>query len=128
MNLLLDTCTFIWLTSSPDRLSDDARIALEAERVNLILSDVSVWEICTKWQAKKLGLPAPPRMWIEGQASLWQLTRLPIKATALYRSTELPDVHRDPFDRLLVSQAIDESLTLLTPDEWIHKYPVTVLW
>lgn len=128
LKLLLDTCSFIWLTSEPQRLGDGAREALDAERADIILSDVSVWEICTKWQARKLGLPAPPRAWIEEQVSLWQLRRLPITTGACYRSTELPEVHRDPFDRLLVSQAIDEGLTLLTPDEWIHRYPVKFLW
>lgn len=128
MKLLLDTCSFIWLTGAPLRLGDKAREALDSPRAEILLSDVSVLEICTKWQAKKLGLPAPPRSWIEEQARVWQLGRLPITAAACYRATELPEVHRDPFDRLLVSQAIDEGLTLLTPDEWIHKYPVKVLW
>jgi len=109
-------------------LGGKARIALDSDRAEIWLSDVSIWEICTKWQAKKLELPAPPRVWIEEQAKIWQLSRLPISAKACYRSTEIPEVHRDPFDRLLVSQALDESLTLVTPDEWIHKYPVAVVW
>ena len=74
----MDTCSFIWLTSAPDRLGAKARDALDAEQAEILLSDVSIWEICTKWQARKLELPAPPRVWIEEQASLWQLGRLPI--------------------------------------------------
>ncbi|MCG5055423.1 MAG: type II toxin-antitoxin system VapC family toxin [Myxococcales bacterium] len=127
LKLLLDTCSFIWLTCESEKLSENAREAIDTCR-DILLSDVSVWEICTKWQTKKLGLPAPPRTWIEEQAAVWQLTRLPIRSGDCYRSTELPEVHRDPFDRLLVSQAIEGGLTLVTPDEWIHRYPVNVLW
>ena len=128
MKLLLDTCSFIWLTSAPDRLGAKARDALDADQAEILLSDVSIWEICTKWLARKLDLPSPPRVWIEEQASLWQLDRLPINPKACYRSTELPDLHRDPFDRMLGSQALDDGLTIVTPDDWIHKYPVAVLW
>lgn len=128
MKLLLDTCAFIWLTNEPNRLGPAAREALDSEGASILLSDVSVWEICMKWQAKKLGLPAPPRVWVEQQANLWKLTRLSISPSACYRATELPDIHKDPFDRLLVSQAIDDGLTVVTPDEWIHQYPVAVLW
>lgn len=126
--LLLDTCTFVWLVAEPQRLSETARTLLAEPSRAIVLSDVSVWELCLKWQAGKVELPAPPRAWIEEQARLWALERLGIERSHLYRSTELPGHHRDPFDRLLVSQAIEAELTLVTPDEHIRRYPVAVRW
>jgi PIN domain nuclease of toxin-antitoxin system len=125
--LLLDTCTFIWLASEASRLSAVAVRALDAES-DLFLSDVSIWEICLKWQSKKIELPSPPRTWVSEQARTWSLDSLPIIAEHLYRSIELPDLHRDPFDRLLVSQALTRGATIVTPDPAIHQYPVAVVW
>lgn len=128
MRLLLDTCTFVWLASEPNRLSVPARRRLDNAEADLLLSDASVWEICLKWQAGKLTLPEPPRRWIEHQRRSWELERLPIEPEHLYRSTELPAHHRDPFDRILVSQAIVEDLIVVTPDQAFAAYPVAVLW
>jgi PIN domain nuclease of toxin-antitoxin system len=125
--LLLDTCTLVWLTSDPGRLSARAREALDAES-DISLSDASVWEICLKWQAKKLELPMPPRTWVADQVRAWQLQRVPIEAEHLYRTAELPDLHRDPFDRLLVSQALTHGARIVTPDPAIRQYPVAAVW
>ncbi len=125
--LLLDTCTFIWLASDPARLSEPARAALDAEP-NLLLSDSSVWEICLKWQAKKIVLPAPPRVWVSEQVRAWYLERVPIEPESLYRTVELPELHRDPFDRLIVAQALALNARIVTPDTEIRRYPVAVLW
>lgn len=128
MKLLLDTCTFIWLADAAESLSDGARDLLDDPGADLILSDVSVWEVCLKWQSGKLKLPSPPRSWIDGQASAWALSRLPIDREHFYRSVELPNLHRDPFDRLLVAQALSGNLTIVTPDAAIRQYPVAVAW
>ncbi len=125
--VLLDTCTLIWLAAAPDRLSVAAREAIDECR-RLVASDVSVMEIGLKWQAGKLELPAPPRAWVEQQAKAWALARLAISRLHLYRSFELAAFHRDPFDRLLVAQAIEEGLTLATPDAQIAAYPVATVW
>ena len=125
--ILLDTCTFIWLTSEPGKLGAAAGAALDgADEIHL--SDATVWEICLKWQAKKLDLPSPPRTWVADQARAWDLTRLPIELEHLYRAVELPDLHRDPFDRLLVAQALACGGRLITPDPAIRQYPVSVVW
>lgn len=128
MKLLLDTCAFVWLVSASDQLGPQARRRLDAHDADLCLSDVSVWELCLKWQAGKLRLPAPPRLWVERQAELWQLERIPLAVEHYYRTTELPDLHRDPFDRLLVAQAIERGMTLVTPDDQVRRYPVATLW
>lgn len=125
--LLLDTCTFIWLATEPGKLSAAAAAALGASP-DISLSDVSVWEICLKWQAGKIGLPSPPRTWVEEQTRTWILGRLSIEPEHLYRAVELAALHRDPFDRLLVAQALATSATLVTPDPAIAQYPVAVVW
>ena len=128
MNLLLDTCTFVWLVSDPDRLSQTVVETIDDARNDLALSDVSVWEICLKWQVGKIGLPVPPRPWIEQQVETWRLDRVEIQRAHLYRVSELPRHHQDPFDRLLVAQSIEGGLTLVTPDRAIRQYPAAVLW
>ena len=125
--LLLDTCTFIWLASDPSRISTEATRAID-DASDVYLSDVSVWEIALKWQSKKIMLPALPRTWVEDQARAWQLRRRSIGREELYRTTELADIHRDPFDRLLVAQALVEGFRIVTPDPAIRQYPVTVVW
>lgn len=124
---ILDTCTLIWLTSDPAQLSPLAQQAIN-ETSDLYVSEVSIWEICLKWQAQKLRLPTPPRRWINEQLGHWALGRLSIEAEDLFRSSELPDLHKDPFDRLLVAQAMVRDAQLITPDPAIHRYPVAVLW
>lgn len=128
MRLLLDTCTFIWLAAQPDRLSARSAEALDDDEADLHLSDVAVWEISLKWRARKIVLPRPPRIWIEEQRARWGLSSVAIKRNHIYRESELAELHRDPFDRLLVSQAIEEGLTIVTPDPAIARYPAAVLW
>jgi PIN domain nuclease of toxin-antitoxin system len=94
----------------------------------ILLSDASVWELCLKWQAGKVELPAPPRRWIGEQVQAWGIERLPIEPEHCYRTTELPQLHRDPFDRLLVAQAIAHGALIVTPDPAITAYPVACLW
>lgn len=117
----------IWLTAEPERIGEAARTALNSQ-AEVYLSDVSIWEVCLKWQAGKVKLPQPPRAWCEGQSTVWRLLPLAIERSHLYRVSELPDHHRDPFDRLLVGQALEMRLTILTPDEQIHRYPGPWLW
>jgi PIN domain nuclease of toxin-antitoxin system len=128
MRYLLDTCTFIWLCSKPDQLSPAAVSAANADDSRLVLSHASVMEICFKWTAGKIVLPSPPRMWVEQQIDTWELESLAIQADDAYRATELAQIHKDPFDRLLVSAALNQNLTILTPDDWIRRYPVSTLW
>ena len=128
LRLLLDTCAFLWLAAAPGNLGGGAASVIDSSDSELFLSDVSVWEICLKWQAGKILLPAPPRLWVEEQRQTWRLASIPIERTHLYRVVELPHHHRDPFDRLLVAQAIERGLTIATPDAEVAKYPVAVIW
>jgi len=126
--LLLDTCVLLWLASRPGRLSRPARAALDDPGRDLFFSDASVWEICLKWLARKIVLPVPPRRCVEEQTVRWGIAELPIERSHLYRATELPQLHRDPFDRLLVAQALEAGLTVVTPDPAVRAYPVATLW
>lgn len=128
MKLLLDTCALVWLAGDPARLGPSITSIMNADDTDLLLSDCSVWEICLKWQAGKLTLPTPPRIWLEEQRRLRQLQPLSIETTHLYRGSELPDHHKDPFDRLLIAQAIEGGLTIGTCDANIKKYPVATIW
>jgi PIN domain nuclease of toxin-antitoxin system len=128
LKLLLDTCTFIWLCSEPAKLSPRAKRTMGHAEASLFLSDVSVWEICLKWRARKLRLPSTPRQWAEEQTRQWAIRSMPIERRHLYRTTELDDIHPDPFDRTLIAQAIEEDCRLVTPDAQIAKYPVSIVW
>ena len=125
---LLDTCTFIWLCSRPDMLAERARSVIEDTAVDLALSDASVLEIALKWTAGKIELPEPPRHWVGAQAQAWGITAWALTRDDIYRATELPDHHRDPFDRLLVAAALNHEAPIITPDASVHAYPVSCCW
>ena len=128
MNLLLDTCAFLWLSAEPERLSGPAREAMDDPSNVLLLSDVTVWEIVRKHQAGKLPLPESPRTWLPRQTAFFDLQRQPIDLESLFRSGELPAIHRDPFDRLLCAQAIVHGFTVLTPDPPFQRLGAATLW
>lgn len=128
MKYLLDTCTFIWLCAEPSKLSESAAARLDADDATVMFSDASALEVVLKWTAGKLHLPEPPRTWIEHQLRVWSIEQAPLSRQSMYRASELPTHHSDPFDRLLVASAIEYEATLVTPDELIHRYPVAWAW
>lgn len=128
MKILLDTCTFLWAASSPDLLSFAASEAFETPEAEIYLSLVSIWEILLKCTAKKLDLSESPEKWIRTNREKLRLIPLSLEETALFQEPRLPPVHTDPFDRALICQAIANGLTILTPDAFIHRYPVQALW
>ena len=128
MKLLLDTCAFLWLATEPVRLSKAAADAINDEANERFLSDVTLWEISLKHFVGKLPLPEPPRDWIPKQSAFFDLQPLAIDAAAIFRSGELPDVHRDPFDRLLAAQAIGGSFRLITVDNVFDDLGADRLW
>jgi PIN domain nuclease of toxin-antitoxin system len=128
VKLLLDTCTFLWLALGSPRLSAAVLPLLQDRGNEVFLSSASVWEISTKWQAGRLPLPQPPHQFIPRQRSLHLLTPLAIQEEDVLHLHRLPGLHRDPFDRILVCQAISQGLAILTPDPDISQYPVRVIW
>jgi PIN domain nuclease of toxin-antitoxin system len=128
VTLLLDTCTFIWLCSAPEKLSAAAVSALDAPENDRVLSMASVWEITLKHQSGQLPLPEPPRVWVEEQLRQQQIGVLPLHRPTLYRSAGLPPVHRDPFDRVIAADALERDLRLVSPDGPFTRYGCKVIW
>jgi PIN domain nuclease of toxin-antitoxin system len=111
MKLLLDSCVFIWLTSSPDDLSAAAKRAIKDNHNELWLSHASIWEIHLKHLAGKLTLPEKPRLWFSRQMAVWNVKDWPLDLESLHLTSDLPPIHKDPFDRMLAAQAKTHSLT-----------------
>lgn len=128
MRLLLDTCTFLWCIEGGASLPDAVRRALADPSNDVRLSSVSAWEIGVKHALGKLPLPEPPERYVPAQRSARGIAPLPLDEEATLCLHRLPPVHRDPFDRMLVCQALVGGLTLVTPDPDIRRYPVKTLW
>jgi PIN domain nuclease of toxin-antitoxin system len=124
----LDTVTFLWAVSDAPELSDEARALFADPDNEICLSSVSTWEIAVKHSLGKLPLPEAPAKFIPPQRKQHGIDALSLdEETTLYLS-RLPVLHRDPFDRMLVCQAIVHHLAILTPDELITQYPVRTIW
>jgi len=128
VRLLLDTCTFLWLIGLPDRLSTRARDVLAKADNTVFLSVISSWEIAVKVSRGRLEWQGDPQVRVPRLRDHFGIRALPLDETSALQASDLPHLHRDPFDRLLVCQAITHGLTIVTPDEAIRKYPVSVLW
>ena len=128
VRLLLDTCTFLCIISDDPKLSDKARKLFLQSENEVFLSSISFWEINVKYQLGKLPLPEPPRSYIPKQREKHGIESLPLGETDITHLLALPSVHKDPFDRMLVCQAIEGNMTLLTPDPLIQDYPVKTEW
>lgn len=128
MRLLLDTCTFLWLAGGSASLSPGAAAAIRDASNQVYLSAVSAWEIASKYRTGRLPLPVPPDRLIPAERDVRGLLALAFDEDAALQVLRLPPLHRDPFDRMLVSQAIAGGLVLVTPDPLITQYPVRVTW
>jgi len=128
MRLLLDTHIFIWWADQPERLSPAALPALEDEANELLLSVASVWEMQVKIQLGKLKLNLPLRELLKTQQQTNDLTVSPVTLTHVLALEALPFHHKDPFDRLLIAQSIEEELTIVTADSQFSAYPVQLLY
>jgi PIN domain nuclease of toxin-antitoxin system len=129
MTLLLDTCTLLWMTFDPSRLSPAAAAALNHPASRPHVSALAAWEIGIKLVKDKLGLPQPVSQWFPGVVARYRLVALPISSHAAAASTELPPIHADPFDRVLIATALEHGLRIVTSDQIIPTYPgIRTLW
>ena len=128
LKFLLNTCTFIWLTCEPEKIGEAAKDSLNSDYHLRYLSQVSIWEIVMKHTAGKLLLPETPRRWIEQQLRVHEIEVLTPLTEDLYRSGELPPIHRDPYDRVIAAQSLGSSIPLLTPDKVYLEYGCKVIW
>ena len=126
MKVLLDTHTFIWAITDERRLSPRARSLIASSE--LWWSVVSLWEAIQKAQAGKLSLQLPAGPFLTGELSSNHVRLLPVSLSHVLRVEELPLHHRDPFDRLLIAQSIEEGWPIITADPWFARYPVDVIW
>jgi PIN domain nuclease of toxin-antitoxin system len=127
MKALLDTHTFLWA------IADDKRLSRRAQKIftgpnDLWLSVASVWEILIKVKTGKLPLPQPSGAYLVRKAAENRIEVLPIKLDHILRIESLEVHHRDPFDRVLIAQSIEEKLPLVTSDPHFERYPVELIW
>ena len=128
MKLLLDTCTFLWLAGGGRSLSHGAADAVRDPSNEVFLSAVSTWEIVVKHGMGRLPLPESPDRLIPIERRLRGIAALAFDEDSALQGLRLPQLHRDPFDRLLIAQAIAFGLAIVTPDPLIAQYPVRVIW
>ena len=128
MKLLLDTCTFLWIALGDQALSRRAREAFADPANEAYLSAISSWEIALKHALGKLPLPEQPTVLVPEMRARYRIEPLPLDEPAALAIAQLPELHRDPFDRMLICQAIMGGLTLVTPDALIRQYAVPTLW
>lgn len=128
MRLLLDTQAFLWWVDGAANLSAKARRAIAAPRNDCFLSLVSCWEMAIKLSLGKLRLDEPIDTFVPAQLSANRFSLLEISFRDTARVAKLPFHHRDPFDRLLVSQALEEDLAIVTSDPVFAKYGAKRIW
>lgn len=128
MRILLDTHAFLWWVTDDKRLSVRAKRLIAQGSNEIFFSAASAWEISIKSTLGRIELPDAAERYIPSQLEHNAFQPLPVRIEHALRVTALPSVHRDPFDRLLVAQALVEGLAILSKDRRIASYPARVIW
>lgn len=128
VRFLLDTCAFLWWAEGDQQLSATAEAAIRDRNNEVYLSAASSWEIAIKVRIQKLVLAQTVEAYIDAQIAQSSFKPLTVELRHTYRVATLPRHHNDPFDLLIIAQAQEEGLTILTSDGNIPKYAVQVLW
>jgi PIN domain nuclease of toxin-antitoxin system len=128
MKILLDTQCWLWWIATPEKLSRNARRRIADKRNTIYLSAASSWEIAIKYSIRKLQLPEPPWQFIPKRLARDAITGLPIEIMHALHVANLPQHHKDPFDRLLISQSIQESIPIMTADKRFEPYEAEIIW
>ncbi len=129
MILLLDTHALVWLASDPAQLSEPAAAAIRGQPAALHISVVSAWEIAIMVKRGRLTLPMTPDKYLARVVAHHGLIELPLSRAIVLRSVALPDIHRDPFDRVLIAECMDQGMALITRDRVIARYPgIQTIW
>ncbi len=127
MNLLIDTHTFLWFVNDDPQLSTGAATLLESDN-SVFLSIASLWEIAIKVSIGKLTLSQPFEQFMPEQLALNDITVLPIRIVDCHQLIGLPFHHRDPFDRIILAQALVEGVPVVSIDTAFDAYAVNRLW
>ena len=128
MKFLLDTNVFLWALVEEHKLTSRAQEILKDSSSELYFSAAGSWEIAIKFAVGSLPLPGAPSQYVPYALRLWGVRSLDITHEHALRAGELPLHHRDPFDRMLVAQAISERMTILTADRIFQKYKVDLIY
>jgi PIN domain nuclease of toxin-antitoxin system len=128
VRLLLDTCTFLWLDSGSGKVSKTALAAFLEPANERYLSASSAWEIAIKYALGRLSLPMRPETHVPMVREKSGIGTLRVDEESALYAARLPRLHADPFDRILVAQAMVHGMVILTPDDAIAQYGVRVLW
>lgn len=120
MKVLLDTHVLVWASHQSVRLGEGRQLIADADQ--RLVSAVCAWELAIKQRLGKLSVGSDVRTWLRRVTSELALHHLPVTAEHAAGVEHLPDVHRDPFDRLLVAQAVAEGAVLLTADDRLAGY------
>jgi PIN domain nuclease of toxin-antitoxin system len=121
---LIDTHSWLWWHIEPDKLSLSVAELIENGNTTIFFSVVSAWEIVIKYNLKKLRLPLPPYEYIPKRLQISYMDVLPVHLEHALQVEKLPDHHKDPFDRLLIAQALAEKLTIISVDRQFESYGV----
>ena len=126
MKYLLDTHIFVWWITDNDRLKEIIRDKISEKNNEIFLSSASIWEIMIKSKLNKIQLPDYPGTFIKEQIALNAINILNITPEHAIETYVLPEIHKDPFDRMLIAQSKVENLTIITTDSFIKKYDVKI--
>ncbi len=124
----MDTHAFLWWVTDDERLSNKAHEIISDGSNTIYVSSATAWEIAIKAGLKRLELPGEPRQWFFEQLASNGFDTLSVDIAHSLKTYQLPMVHRDPFDRMLVAQAMEERVTLITCDRNIRVYPGDFIW
>ena len=128
MKYLLDTMVWLWSVGPTDKINQAGLDVLANGEAEVYFSAASAWEVALKTQLGKFTLTEPPGSYVPKRLAAQGIRSLPIAQNHTLKVYDLSSHHRDPFDRLLIAQAIVEGMTILTADRSFAKYPVDVLW
>ena len=128
MRLLIDSHTLIWASDDPTKLSAPATTALSDPANDLLLSAATIWELAIKIGLGKLKLSLPYRQWIEKAITDLQLDILPVTVEYAEKQITLANHHKDPFDRLIIAQALVEGINVVCADPVFDAYGITRIW
>lgn len=127
MKILLDTHIFLWFISGDSQLATDVRDAICDPNNEVYLSVISIWEATVKYQLGKLPLPEQPETYLPRQRQRHQIISLALDESSVVHLGTLPPLHKDPFDRMLICQALHNNLTIATVDAAVRAYSVSVI-
>jgi PIN domain nuclease of toxin-antitoxin system len=128
MRILVDTHTFLWDLNADPRSSRKAKEFLRSDEDDLVFSLVSLWEIAIKIKTGKLNTIGSSVAYIRDEMNAYSMELLPIRYEHILNLEALPHHHSDPFDRLLIAQALSEGLPILTADRAFHQYGIKTIW